>query len=174
MRQPPETNEHKRMGLVMQVLAWLAFLGLGVSFFGGHLERQFNPNQQLETRIAGDGVREVVLQRNRFGHYVTSGSINGMPVTFLLDTGATGVAIPEAVARALNLERGRPVRTQTANGIAISYAVTLHRVSIGGIELDSVSATISPVLQTDEVLLGMSFLRHIEFSQRGDTLILRQ
>lgn len=50
----------------------------------------------------------------------------------------------------------------------------MRQVSVGGIELDSVSATISPGLQIDEVLLGMSFLRHIEFTQRGDTLILRQ
>ena len=55
-----------------------------------------------------------------------------------------------------------------------SYAATLDTVSVGGIELYDVQAGITPGLQTQEILLGMSFLKHIEFTQRGDTLILRQ
>lgn len=174
MNNPQETKEIKRMGLGMQVLAWLTFLGLGVLFFSDVLEKQFNPNQRLETRHTGDGVAEVVLQRNRQGHYVTSGVINGRPVTFILDTGATGVAIPAAVAKKLGLEPGTAFPTQTANGVAVSYAVTLDQVSVGGIELPDVRASITPGLTTNEVLLGMSFLKHIEFTQRGDQLILRQ
>ena len=92
----------------------------------------------------------------------------------MLDTGATGVAIPEAVAVYLGLRRGRPFPTQTANGIATSYAAKLDSVSVGAIELQDVPAAITPGLQTQEILLGMSFLKHIEFTQRGDTLILRQ
>ncbi|MDP4916602.1 MAG: aspartyl protease family protein, partial [Haliea sp.] len=96
MSNPNDIQEQKRMGLAMQVLAWVVLLGLGVFYFNDVLERQLNPNQRLQTQYTEDGVREVVLQRNRLGHYVTSGEINGQPVTFLLDTGATGVAIPEA------------------------------------------------------------------------------
>ena len=58
--------------------------------------------------------------------------------------------------------------------MATSYAATLDRVSVGEIELRDVWAGITPTLQTDQVLLGMTFLKHIEFTQRGDTLILRQ
>ncbi len=162
------------MGLGMMIMAWLVLLGFGVVFFGDVLERQFNPNQQLETRYSAEGMREVVLQRNRFGHYVTAGSINGKPVTFMLDTGATGVAIPEAVAQRLQIPRGRPYRTQTANGLSTSYAATLDSVAVGEIELRDVQAGIAPGLLMEEILLGMSFLKHIEFTQRGDTLILRQ
>ena len=162
------------MGLGMQILAWLAFLGLGVFFFSDVLEKQYNPNVSLETRHTANGLPEVVLQRNRQGHYVTSGEINGQPVTFILDTGATGVAIPAAVAQRLGLQRGRAFSTQTANGMSVSYAVKLERVSVGGIALDEVPASITPGLTTDEVLLGMSFLKHIEFTQRGNQLILRQ
>jgi aspartyl protease family protein len=169
-----DIQEQKRMGSVMQALAWLTFLVLGVLFFGDLLDKQYNPNQSLQTRYTEGGVREVVLQRNKFGHYVTSGEINGKPVTFMLDTGATGVAIPEVVANRLGLRRGRPFRTQTANGISTSYAATLDKASVGIIELRDVRAGITPGLQTDEVLLGMSFLKHIEFTQRGDTLTLRQ
>jgi aspartyl protease family protein len=174
MGRREEIQEQKRMGTAMQALAWIVLLALGVAWFGDFLDGQRNPNQALETHIGDGGIREVVLQRNKFGHYVTSGGINGEPVTFMLDTGATGVAIPGAVAARLGLERGRAFPTRTANGIATSYAVSLERVNVGGIELRDVQAGITPGLTTDEVLLGMSFLKHIEFTQRGDTLILRQ
>lgn len=173
-RREDEIHEQKRMGLAMQALAWLVFLVLGVFFFRDVLEKQHNPNQSLVTRFNDQGVREVLLQRNKYGHYVTSGEINGQPVTFMLDTGATGVAIPEAVAVRLGLQRGRAFSTQTANGIATSYAARLQQVSVGDISLQDVPAGITPGLQMDQVLLGMSFLKHIEFTQRGDTLILRQ
>jgi len=162
------------MGLTMQACAWLAFLALGVLFFSDLLDKRHNPNQSLQTLYSREGVRDVVLQRNKFGHYVTSGQINGHPVTFILDTGATGVAIPQPIADRLGLKRGQAVRTETANGMTTSYAVRLDEVSVGGIALQDVRAAITPGLQTDEVLLGMSFLKHIEFTQRGKTLILRQ
>ncbi len=162
------------MGLGMMILAWMVFLGLGILFFGDVLEKQFNPNQRLDTQYSKAGMREVVLQRNKFGHYVTSGTINGQPVTFMLDTGATGVAIPEAIARKLDIPRGRPYRTQTANGISTSYAASLDSVAVGEIELRDVQAGIAPGLAMNQILLGMTFLKHIEFTQRGDTLILRQ
>ena len=162
------------MGLGMMIMAWVVLLGLGIVFFGDVLEKQFNPNQRLDTQYSSEGVREVVLQRNRFGHYVTSGTINGKPVTFMLDTGATGVAIPEAVARRLEIPRGRPYRTQTANGASTSYAAVLDSVAVGEIELHDVQAGIAPGLAMEQILLGMTFLKHIEFTQRGDTLILKQ
>lgn len=173
-RQDDSVREQKRMGVTMLVLAWVVFLGLGLFFFTDLLDKQHNPNQSLETRYSDEGAREVVLQRNKFGHYVTSGQINGQAVTFILDTGATGVAVPAAVADRLGLKRGRGFPTQTANGITTSYAAVLDRVSVGEILLENVRAGITPGLRTDEILLGMSFLKHIEFSQRGDTLILRQ
>lgn len=174
MSTEDEIQEQKRMGTAMQALAWLVLLGLGVFFFGDLLDKQYNPNQSVQTRYAQEGVREVMLQRNKFGHYVTAGKINGMAVTFMVDTGATGVAIPQAVANDLGLPRGRAFRTQTANGVSTSYAANLALVSVGGIELQDVQAGITPGLKTEQILLGMSFLKHIEFSQRGDTLILRQ
>lgn len=174
MDSQDEIQGQKRMGTTMQILAWLVLLGLGVLYFSDFLDKQYNPNQSLQTHVTQEGVREVVLQRNRQGHYVTSGKINGTSVTFMLDTGATGVAIPDALANRLGLRRGQAFPTQTANGMTTSYAATLDQVSVGAIELRDVPAGITAGLQTDEVLLGMSFLKHIEFTQRGNTLILRQ
>ena len=166
-------NPHKGMGTGMMVLAWLVFLVLLGFYFQGVIEERRNPNQRLETRQS-DNALEVVLQRNRAGHYVTSGEINGQPVVFMLDTGATGVAIPSRVARRLGLPLGQRFATQTANGIGTGYATRLDSVRVGDIELRDVSAGITPGLATEQILLGMSFLKHIEFSQRGDKLILRQ
>jgi aspartyl protease family protein len=166
-------NKQKRMGAGMLALAWVAFGALAVLWFDGALERQDNPNTTLNSTVM-EGVREVRLQRNRAGHYVTPGLINGSEVTFMLDTGATTIAIPGKVAAGLDLQRGQEIKTQTANGIASTYTTSLDHVSIGEISLKNVAAGVSPGLSTREVLLGMSFLKHIEFTQRGDTLILRQ
>ena len=168
-----DANPHRRMGTGMMVLAWLVFLVLVGFYFQGVLEDRRNPNQQLVTRQL-ENAREVVLQRNRAGHYVTSGQINGQPVVFMLDTGATGVAIPARLARRLDLPLGQRIATQTANGMATAYATRLGSVKVGDIELRDVSASVAPGLETEEILLGMSFLKHIEFAQRGDKLILRQ
>jgi len=166
-------SQQGRASTVMQILAWLSFMALGVLFFGDQLESQYNPNRQVET-VQVSNVTEVRLQRNRLGHYVTAGTINSKPVTFLIDTGATGVAIPVPIAKTLDLKRGRPIATRTANGTAKSYLTRLNEVSVGGVSVGNVDATIAPGLRGNEILLGMSFLKHVEFTQRGDTLILRQ
>ena len=167
-------RERRRMGLGMQVMAWISVLALLTMYFSDVLDRQRNPNRSVTTAVDAEGVREVQLKRNRMGHYVTAGTINGEPVVFLLDTGATGVAIPAAVAERLDLPRGRSFMTNTANGTSRSYQTRLTEVGIGDIRLRNVEAAIAPGLQMQEVLLGMSFLKYVEFTQRGNTLTLRQ
>lgn len=153
----------------MLVLAWLlVFAGL-YWFFSGWNERQFNPN--IDAAVV-DGA-ELVLQRNRGGHYVAPGIINGEAVTFLLDTGATQVALPPSLAKKLSLRRGPNVQIQTANGTVVGYQTRLASVQLGPIEVRNVSALVTDGLGEDAVLLGMSFLKHVEFTQRGDRLILR-
>ena len=158
----------------MTALAWVVFIILLGFFFSDFLGKQTNPNQDLVTRYGEDRVREVTLERNKHGHYLATGQVNGQEVVFILDTGATGVAIPEHIARRLGLKRGPAYTVKTANGTGISYSARLRSVSIGEIQLTDVGAGIVPGLTGDEVLLGMSFLRHIEFAQRGNTLILTQ
>ena len=170
----PEVKEQKRIGLFMVVAMWIVFLVLLTAFFEGVMDKQTNPNQNLSTQYSANGIREVELQRNRYGHYVTDGTINGQQVVFMLDTGATGVAVPEHIAKQLQLKRGAAMQLQTANGVAIGYASVLDSVAIDGIEMNDIDAVINPNDDTDVVLLGMSFLKKIEFTQRGNTLILRQ
>ena len=174
MSDNPEHKQQKRIGTAMIVATWVLLLVLLTYFFDKIIEQQFNPNQTLATRYLDGDIREVSLQRNRHGHYVTSGHINGGEVVFMLDTGATGVAVPEHIAGELGLQKGAPIELYTANGRAIGYLSSLDRVGIDAIELENVRAVINPNDDSDVILLGMTFLKEIEFTQRGDELILRQ
>ena len=92
----------------------------------------------------------------------------------MLDTGATVVSVPIGIARRLKLKPGARRMVETANGRIITYATTLDSVNIGNIELNRVAASINPRSDSREVLLGMTFLKHLELLQRGDTLTIRQ
>jgi aspartyl protease family protein len=94
-------------------------------------------------------------------------------VAFLLDTGASDVAIPAELADRLGLQRGHPVQYQTANGTVTAWRTHIDSVSIGPMVVKNVPASINPGMKDMEILLGMSVLKHVEFTQRGDTLILR-
>jgi len=90
----------------MMALFWVTALALVTLYFSGLLDQRRNPNQQLQTARSENGPVEVVLERNAYGHYVATGAINGQPVEFLVDTGATYIGISAAVARRLKLKRG--------------------------------------------------------------------
>ncbi len=166
-------DQQRRWGKFMVVAMWLVLLGLLTLFFSDVLEKQHNPNQHI-ANVQRGAQQEIVLQRNKYGHYVASGMINQQPVVFMLDTGATDISIPAHVAERLELKRGRAVTYRTANGPAINYMTQLESVSLGGITLYNLPASINPNVRHDDVLLGMSFLKHLEFSQKGNSLTLRQ
>ena len=159
----------------MLILAWLGGLFLLTLLFQDFLETRQNPNAKPLVRIDEEGRREVVLERNGQGHYVASGQINGYPVVFLLDTGATDVALPETLANRLRLERRRGGISQTANGPVAVWQTQLDEVVLGSIRLNRVRASIVPSMPEDgPVLLGMSFLKQLEFAQKDRQLVLRQ
>ena len=168
-RQPPG----KRMGRVLMVLAWCAALFLATRFFGQWEQRQQNPNVVVSSE-QGAGFVEVKLASNNQGHFVASGQINGLPVDFMLDTGATDVAIPGGMAERLKLEKGFAVTLSTASGRAEGYRTRIDRLQLGDIVLRDVRALVVPGLDGNQVLLGMSALNKLEFTQRGGTMLLRQ
>ena len=163
----------RRAGRVMLVLAWGAALLLATRFFADWEQSRFNPNREPVSVVQGDQI-EVHLESNIQGHFVADGLINGQPVTFLLDTGATDVAIPAELAEELDLARGAPVRLQTANGQTTGYRTVLDSLALGDIVLQDVRALIAPGFGGEQVLLGMSALKQLEFTQRAGTLVLRQ
>lgn len=117
--------------------------------------------------------RTVVLKRGLDGHYRAEALINGEEVDVLVDTGATGVAISQAVADKLNLKSLTAVRTNTANGTTVGYMVRLSSVKLGGVEANNVSAMIAPGLEGD-VLLGMSFLSRMDVRLFKGEMTIRQ
>ena len=167
-------SETKQIGIKMQVLAWLVFLFIVGAYLEETIELKKNPNEIPTTILSTNGVKEVHLRQNYLGHYTVKGEINGFAVTFLVDTGATGVAIPEIIAKKLSLPLGKRLKTSTAAGETTAYLSRLEVVKVGQIILNDVEAAIVPKMQTDYILLGMSFLKHIEFIQREGILTLRQ
>ena len=135
------------------------------------LDDQKNPNRTIDGSVSGN-FNEIILERNRYGHYVATAQINNHDVDVMIDTGATTVSIPEKMAKKLGLKRGPAIQVETANGIITAYITRLNTVQMGTIILTDVQANINPY--SSEILLGMSFLKQLEFTQRGKQLTLRQ
>ena len=174
MNDRQTSGDTVRLGKNMSFIAWILAFALLTWLFSGFLDKQRNPNQNLESQRSSGGVQQITLQRNRFGHYVLTGKVNGRNVDFLLDTGATSVSIPVDTARRLGLKRGRPYRVSTANGSITVYATVLRELRLGKIVLHNVRASINPRMRGTEALLGMSALKKLKMIQSGDTLTLRE
>jgi aspartyl protease family protein len=170
---PHRDDPQTRLGRVMLFVAWVVGLALLMFFFAGVIERQRNPNPQPVVVAQQGAAASVVLRRNRAGHYVAGGSINGEPVVFMLDTGATDVALPLALARRLGLTLRPGGLSQTANGAVETWATRLDSVDLGGLVARNLRASVLPNMSGEEVLLGMSYLKQLELIQQGDTLTLR-
>ena len=155
-------------------IAWLIAFVLLIFIFQGLLEQQWNPNTEPNSSLSNGGKVEVRLSQNKQGHYLTSGLINGREVTFLLDTGATNVSVPLHIAEQLGLQKYGARIAQTANGQVKVFQTQLEQLSIGDIHLYDVDASINPGIRTNEILLGMSALKQVEFSQSGKQLTLRE
>lgn len=171
---PAGSPNQKRFGIGMIIGAWLLVMALLAIPLTNLLEDRNNPRRAMLSSHSNGGENVVTLRRNRQGHYVSPGKINGRPVSFLLDTGATVVSIPASIAHDLGLQRGRSIRIGTANGTRRAYKTTLASIQLGSIGLSGIPAVINPGHDDKQILLGMSFLKEIEFTQRGRELTLRQ
>lgn len=111
------------------------------------------------------------------GMYSTAGSINGRPVNFLVDTGATWIAMNVHQARSLGINFryiGKRAMVSTANGVAPVYQIILDKVRVGEIELTNVEAGVLEGDSPREVLLGNSFLNRVEMQRQGQVMLLKQ
>lgn len=119
----------------------------------------------------------VQLWPNPQGMYTALGSINGLPVNFLVDTGATLIALNAFHAEHLGIDyrrAGQRVLLSTASGVEQGYQVKLNRVRVGGIELRDIAAVVLEGPNPPEALLGMSFLGRVEMRNNGQIMQLRQ
>lgn len=120
-------------------------------------------------------VIELVVRRQSGQPFMVPGRINGQAVDWLIDTGATTVALSETLGQRLGLVRGQARQISTAGGTTTGYTTVLRRVNVGELLLTNVRAIILPAMRSgQQVLLGMNALAEFELSQRGDTLVLRQ
>ena len=169
-----EDDATNKMGKYFIWIAWIIALAILVFIFQAALEKQWNPNTNPNYALNDTGKAEVYLQRNKQGHYIAQGTLNEHEVTFLLDTGATTVSIPEHIAAQLGLQKFGRYPVQTANGTVHVYQTKVEQLSIGNLFFNNVDAHINPGMKSDVILLGMSVLKRVEFNQTGNQLILRE
>jgi len=126
------------------------------------------------TTTSGTGKPQgVVLTADGAGHFYTMAQINGVAVRFLVDTGATMIAMPagEAARLGIDYRKGPRRMTNTANGAVSVYQVKLDTVRIGDIEVSNLDAVVfEEGLSTG--LLGMSFLNRVNMTREGDSMTL--
>ncbi|RZJ13409.1 MAG: TIGR02281 family clan AA aspartic protease [Rubrivivax sp.] len=123
---------------------------------------------------AGGGApRQIVMPAGPGGHYTIMGTINGQATSFLLDTGATSVAISQVEADKLGLRyaSGKRVVTHTANGVVPAYMIDLATIRVGEVEVRNVSAIVIPGTMS-HVLLGNSFLNRFQMRRENDVMTL--
>ena len=118
--------------------------------------------------------QSATLTADSRGHFVVDGQINGGPVRFLVDTGATTIALSSGDATRLGIDyrKGLPGMMGTANGMATAYALKLDTVRVGDIVLNNVDAAVMEGNPMPFALLGMSFLNRMEMKREGQTMVL--
>lgn len=124
------------------------------------------------TRAAGS---RIVIPTGSGGHFITSGFIDGQPVRFMVDTGATSIGMSEAEAKRLNIpyQQGTLSQARTANGTVNMWQVKLSIVRIGDVEVRDVDASVVPA-NMPYILLGNSFLSRFSMRKEADVMVLER
>ncbi|MFP8779215.1 TIGR02281 family clan AA aspartic protease [Hydrogenophaga sp. RWCD_12] len=124
---------------------------------------------------AGGGSQRIVLTADPSGHFLPDGQINGKTVKFMVDTGATTVALGAAEAKRIDLkfEHGKRIQMSTANGVSVGYLIRLDSVRVGDVVAYEVDAVVSPQ-PMPFVLLGNSFLNRFQLQKTNDQLTLEK
>ncbi|MBU3055446.1 retropepsin-like aspartic protease family protein [Pseudomonas indica] len=139
------------------------------------VERTYGMTREYSQGFAAPTRSQLSIAQGAGGHYWVAGSINSHPVQFLVDTGATSVAMNEAQARRLGLDfrvNGRPMVVSTASGTAKAWRVDLNSVKVGGLEVLGVEAVVLEGDSPTEALLGMSFLNRVRWREEQGVLML--
>jgi aspartyl protease family protein len=126
--------------------------------------------------VSGDGSigKRITLPMSSGGHFMANSTINGRAIQFMVDTGASSVALGISDAQRLGLDylNGTPVRMSTANGVAQGWRVVLSSVRVGDVELFGVEAVVGPNMPF--ALLGNSFLSRFSMNKNADVMVLER
>jgi aspartyl protease family protein len=166
---PHSLTRQARRGALLIAMVWV---GAGGLLYGGFKWMQARERQALQPYSPATG--ELVIPRQRDGHFYVAGEVNRVPVLFLVDTGASAVSISTALADQAGLPEGRPVTLRTANGERPGRLVQGVPVRVGPIALNDVTVVTGlSGLPPQQALLGQSFLRHFDVQLREKDMLMR-
>lgn len=157
----------KKLGLYMLILGWILIITLVWILYSKVL---FAPKSTEIYML--NGTSYIKLYPERDGHYRISASINQTKVNFLIDTGATNLAIPLNLAKKLNLTLGKETRVITASGRSKAYLTNIDKLKIENVILSNVRALIIEDMRGETALLGMNVLNQFKMEQTKDYLLL--
>ena len=144
---------------------WLA--ALGVLYIA--MEHYLQPNAAVVTASGS-----LQIERHRDGHFYVDGSINGQPVRFMVDTGATYITITDTLAHSAGLQGGEVVQFRTANGTRTGRLVRAQSIAVGPLRVNNLTIGIGYTgSDAQAALLGQNFLRQFDVSMRGNVLELQ-
>jgi aspartyl protease family protein len=138
-------------------------------------ERNYSLSREYSDGFAEAQKKQLSVAKGIGGHYWVAGSVNSQSIQFLVDTGATSVALNNEHARRLGIDYravGAPLQVSTASGTARGWRVTLDRVKVGELEVLGVEAVVLEGSSPTEALLGMSFLSRVGWKVEQDMLVL--
>jgi aspartyl protease family protein len=161
-----DNNQYAQSGRIMFIITWVFLFFLFFVFF-----YYFNSSNDSSYNIQNG---TLIIKPDREGHYRISGAINDEKVMFIVDTGATLVAIPQSLAKRLQLQGRYPVLLQTASGQVYGSLTRLKKLTFANFKLHDVKAVIIPNNDNTMVLLGMNVLSQFDLSQKDKRLIIKK
>lgn len=137
-------------------------------------QRTLYLSTHIDSSFATAEKSQVMINMTDNRQYITAGTINGRPVTYLIDTGANVIALNSDMAKSLDIALYDGVKTNvsTAGGTERAIRVVLKRVSVGGISRSNVAAVVIEGSHPQQILLGMSFLQHVDINENGRLMVL--
>ncbi len=129
---------------------------------------------QARKQTRPTGADSVMVPADVRGHFVADGQVNGEPIRFVVDTGATFITLPAREASRLGLDyrNGQKALMETANGDVSAYRVKLETVSVGDVAVHNVDAIVTEGNSLPVALLGMSFLNRMDMRREGAMMTL--
>ncbi len=154
-----------RMKMYFNVLAVISFIAL-ITYL---LDRPKSLNSVRPPIVEGT---KTIIEQDGSGNFIVMGTIDNISISMLIDTGASSVVVSEKMAERAGLSSDSQVEIATANGITKGYTAIIKNIQIGNLLGENVEAVIVPNLQISHALIGMSFLKKVNFEKYGSHLIL--
>lgn len=167
----PDDNDtestSRQLGAAFLVVGWIAAIAL-VAMLLNHAVFGTKKPSISET----DAGKQITITRDSDSHFRIKGSINGIPVTFLIDTGATSVAVSTELASKAHLTKQAELTAETASGNSMGYFTMIDTLNIGGVDVHNISAVIIPDYPSNQALLGMNVLSKFIIQQQDNIMVL--